>query len=193
MELGFERIYSDFLADEAGNTSSQVRKDFSLFGIRGKRHQGYDVRTTLNSINALLGDKREQKIIIVGAGNLGMALAHYKNFNKEAISVVACFDSDPFKFKPEDSIPVLPIADMISFIQKKNITVGIIAVPAHCAQEVCEMMVLAGIQGVLNFSPLTLKVSAQRCYVVNFNVIEALESVFYFINQKYTNTSKVDS
>jgi redox-sensing transcriptional repressor len=95
--LGFVKIFSDNLADAVGVTASQVRKDFSLFGISGNKRGGYQIDALLEKLNGLMGKNETQKVVIVGGGHIGTALMKYKGFEKEGIKIVACFDIDPTK------------------------------------------------------------------------------------------------
>jgi redox-sensing transcriptional repressor len=113
----------------------------------------------------------------------------YKGFEKEGIRIVAAFDADPSKFYRDASTPVLPIQDMRSFIKDNDIRLGIIAVPESAAQQVLNDMLAAGVRGILNFSPITLKV-AENCEINNVNLVSELEKVIYFINAAEKTTEK---
>jgi redox-sensing transcriptional repressor len=112
--LGFVKIFSDNLADAVGVTASQVRKDFSLFGISGNKRGGYQIDALLEKLNGLMGKNETQKVVIVGGGHIGTALMKYKGFEKEGIKIVACFDIDPAKFSgvKGHEIPVLPVGQL---------------------------------------------------------------------------------
>jgi redox-sensing transcriptional repressor len=178
--LNFIRCFSDNLADAASVTSAQVRKDFSIFGITGHRRGGYQVDNLLNQLNEILGKDKTQDIILVGVGNIGKALLHYPGFEKSGMRIVAGFDIDPTKYAQDLNIPILPLEKMRDYILTNHINIGIIAVPDYAAQQVLELMKSAGIKGVLNFAPITLRESAD--FVINnINLVTELENIIYFV------------
>ncbi len=179
--LGFVKVFSDNLADAVSVTSSQVRKDFSLFGISGNKKGGYKVDELVEKINIILGKNEIQQVVLVGAGHMGKALLKYKGFEKEGMKVVACFDIDPVKLNREAATPILPTKEMKDFVQTRQIKVGIIAVPDAAAQAVLDQMLEAGIKGVLNFAPITLR-GAEDTIVNNVNIELELENVIYYVN-----------
>ncbi|MCX5698552.1 MAG: redox-sensing transcriptional repressor Rex [Candidatus Omnitrophica bacterium] len=179
--LGFVRIFSDNLADAVEVTSSQVRKDFSIFDISGNKRGGYKIDELIEKINTILGKDELQKVVIVGLGKLGSALTHYTGFEKEGIKVVAAFDIDALKFKPKEKTPVFPLAGLPEFVRKNNIKIGIITVPAAAAQPVVDIMLSAGIKGVLNFAPIQLR-GNDDCLINNVNLEVELENLIYFVN-----------
>ncbi|MDD5259882.1 MAG: redox-sensing transcriptional repressor Rex [bacterium] len=179
--LGFVKVFSDNLADAVGVTSSQVRKDFSIFGISGNKKGGYKVDELVEKINIILGKNEIQQVILVGAGHMGKALLKYKGFEKEGMKIVACFDVDPTKLNREAQTPILSTKEMKDFVQSRRIKVGIIAVPDAAAQAVLDQMLEAGIKGVLNFAPITLR-GAEDTVVNNVNIELELENVIYYVN-----------
>ena len=179
--LGFVKVFSDNLADAIGVTASQVRKDFSLFGITGNKKGGYQIEQLLEKLSSILGKGQVQKVIIVGAGNIANALIKYKGFEKEGIKIVAAFDIDPEKFQRIEAIPVLPLEELKNFVRDNGIEIGIIAVPDVAAQQVADLVFSAGIKGVLNFAPLRLRCPPE-CIVNNVNLESELENVIYFVN-----------
>ncbi len=179
--LGFVKVFSDNLADAVGVTAAQVRKDFSMFGISGNKRGGYHVDALIEKLNSTLGKNELQKVVIVGAGNIGSALMKYKGFEKEGIKISACFDIDPAKNnRKEGEIPILPLEEFKNFVKSHKIKIGIIAVPDIAAQQVLDIMLAAGIKGVLNFAPMRLR-AVGDCVVNNVNLILELETLIYFI------------
>ncbi|MFH1247574.1 MAG: redox-sensing transcriptional repressor Rex [Candidatus Omnitrophota bacterium] len=179
--LGFVRIFSDNLADAVEVTSSQVRKDFSIFDISGNKRGGYKIDELIEKINTILGKDELQKVVIVGLGKLGSALTHYTGFEKEGIKIVAAFDMDALKFKRKDKTPVLPLEDLPEFVRMNNIKIGIITVPAMAAQQVVDIMLSTGIKGILNFAPMQLR-GNDDCVINNVNLEVELENLIYFVN-----------
>jgi redox-sensing transcriptional repressor len=180
-DLGFVRVFSDNLGDAIGVTASQVRKDFSLFGITGNRKGGYEVSHLIERLNEILGKNRVEKVIIVGAGHLAYALMHYGGFEKEGIKIEAAFDIDPSKYDREAPIPILPVEEMKKFVSSRNIKVCVLAVPEVAAQRAADIIFAAGIKGILNFASIMLKAPGD-CSVTNVNLEVELENLIYFVN-----------
>lgn len=181
-QLGFVRVFSDNLADAVGVTPVQVRRDFSVFGITGNKRGGYSVQDLIESLDKKLGKDKVQRVIVVGAGNIGKALLSYKGFEAEGMKVVAAFESDETKCNPDLPTPILPISQMKSFIQKNKIEVGVIAVPDIYAQQVFDQMLAAGIKGVLNFAPIRLSVPNEDIVINSVNVGLELEKIIYLVS-----------
>ncbi|MDD5059871.1 MAG: redox-sensing transcriptional repressor Rex [Candidatus Omnitrophica bacterium] len=179
--LGFVKVFSDNLADAVGGTASQVRKDFSIFGISGNKKGGYQIDSLLEKLNSILGKDQLQKVIVVGAGHIGSALMRYRGFEKEGIKIVAGFDIDPAKINRSNPTPVLPLEEIKAFVKTNNIRIAILAVPDIAAQQAADMICAAGIKGILNFAPLGLK-GAEGCIINNVNVEIELENLIYFVN-----------
>src|SRR4030042_1213258 len=173
-ELGYTKIISTTLGEATGATSSQVRKDFSAFGLSGYKKGGYH-------IEELLGKDRVHKIVLVGIGNIGTALINYKAFEDEGMKVVAGFDIDPVKLNRKLDIPLYHIDQLKAFVEENAIRIGVIAVPSISAQKVCEGMLSAGIKGILNFAPIRLKVN-EDTVITNVNILGKLENVLFFVH-----------
>ncbi len=179
--LNFIRVYSDNLADSAGVTAAQVRKDFSMFGITGNRRGGYKVDELIEKLNTILGKDQLQEVVVVGVGNIGRALIHYSGFEKSGIKIVAGFDIDPDKHDNEASVPILTLGQLVDFLKENQIKLGIICVPDYAAQQVMELMLAAGVRGILNFAPICLK-APEGCFLSNINLETELENIIYFVN-----------
>lgn len=179
--LGLMRVFSENLADAVGVTAAQVRKDFSIFGIRGNRRGGYQVDQLIMQIRKILGKDKVHNFILVGTGNLGKALLRYPGFEKSGIQILASFDIDSTKMESEINIPTLPLEELEEYINKNKIKFGIICVPDFAAQQVCQIIVKAGIKGILNFAPIRLKVP-EDCVIRNINLETELENIIYFVN-----------
>lgn len=182
-ESGTIKVFSNTLADAVGVLPSQVRKDFSLVGISGNKRGGYQIDSLLEKLNSILGKDELQKVVVAGAGNIGTALMKYNGFEKEGIKILACFDTDPKKCRRNVKIPVLPLDGLKDFVRAHQIKIGVIAVPDTAAQSVLDIMVAAGIKGVLNFAPIRLK-APQETVINNVNLELELESVIYFVNAR---------
>ena len=153
-------ISSEALAARAGVNAAQVRKDLSHLGSYGVRGVGYDVAYLLHEINRRLGLDATRRVAIVGAGNLGQALASYGGFPSRGFHVVAAFDSDPAKIgRRVGGAVVEPAASMREVIQEKGVEIAIITTPAGVAQSIADTLVEAGVSCVLNFAPTTVVVA----------------------------------
>jgi redox-sensing transcriptional repressor len=152
-------ISSEELADRAGTTSAQVRKDLSLFGSFGKRGLGYAVHELLHELRQILGLNRTWKVALIGAGKIGSALISYENFQMRGFNIEAVFDSDPRKVGREwGDRTILDDTEMERILREKEIEIAIVAVPADAAQEVVDRVVKSGVTAVLNFAPVRLRV-----------------------------------
>jgi redox-sensing transcriptional repressor len=176
-----ETVSSDALAKAAGVKPTQLRKDLTYFGQFGTRGLGYNVDALLSQLTNVLRTARFQPVILVGAGNLGSALLRYDGFAKEGFEIVAAFDVRPEGAKNSNSkIRVYPIDRMIGFVRENGIKLAILTVPATAAQSVTNELVEAGIQAILNFSPIILQVP-DHVVVNNVNLAIELENLSYFI------------
>ncbi|MDD5327487.1 MAG: redox-sensing transcriptional repressor Rex [Phycisphaerae bacterium] len=178
--MNFVRVFSDNLADAAGVTAVQVRKDFSIFGITGSRRGGYKVDELIEKFNGILGKDELQKFVIIGVGNLGRALLHYP-FEKHGIKIVAGFDIDTGKHNRDSKVPVLPIEDLTEFIEREKIELAVITTPDYAAQKMLDFMIPAGIRGVLNFTPVCLR-GPKGVVINNISLVSELENIIYFVN-----------
>lgn len=180
--MGVSRVYSYNLAQASGVNPEQVRKDFSEFHFRGNRRGGYSVDALLGSIEALFNRQEACNVILVGMGNLGQALSKYGLFLQRGINIVATFDIDPFKQKMRSDNPVYPLERLQEIIDRFRVTIAIVAVPGVSAQELCNDLVNMGIRGIINFSPILLKLPS---YVVinNVNLCDEVESVIWSVRK----------
>jgi redox-sensing transcriptional repressor len=178
--LNFVRVFSENLADAAGVSATQVRKDFSIFGVTGNRRGGYKVDELISQLNTILGKDKIHHFVLVGIGNLGRALLRYQGFGDSGIRIVAGFDIDAVHFSDDTEIPVFPLEKLTDFIRDNGIEFAIIAVPDFAAQQVLELMLSVGIKGVLNFAPICLK-GPEGCVVNNINLVTEMENIIYFV------------
>ncbi len=158
-DRGIATVSSEELAAAAGVNSAKLRKDLSHLGSYGTRGVGYDVEYLVYQVSRELGLTQNWPVIIVGAGNLGLALANYGGFASRGFRVAAIFDSDPLTVGTTIATQVVRNADEIeSVIAAQGVSIGVIATPAPAAQQVCERLVAAGITSILNFAPVVLSV-----------------------------------
>ena len=155
-------ISSRQLGETLNLTDAQVRKDLAYFGPFGHPGIGYRVTDLIGKIRHILGTDKTWKVIIVGAGNLGRALAAYRGFVKKGFDLVAIFDTDDAKvgelLPGNEALTTQPASEMVPLIDRERVRMGILAVPASCAQQVADQMIQAGIKGILNFAPIMLNV-----------------------------------
>jgi len=178
--LDFVRVFSDNIADAIGVTSSQVRKDFSIFGITGKKRGGYKIADLIQQIGSVLGRDEMHNAIVIGVGNIGNALISYPGFLKENIKIVAAFDIDPSKHDKDGDLPILPLDEISDYIKEERIKIAVIATPDIAAQQVVDIIVSAGVRGILNFAPIRLK-SGSNVVISNVNLGLELETLIYFV------------
>ena len=147
-------VSSERLAELAGVNAAKVRKDLSFLGSYGTRGVGYDVEYLLHEISRELGLTHDWPVAIVGVGNLGQALANYRGFGARGFRVVALFDADPAKVgKRVGDLTIDALDDLPTLAASASVAIGIIATPAHAAQEVADRLVEAGVTSILNFAP----------------------------------------
>jgi redox-sensing transcriptional repressor len=157
---GVETISSRDMAEQFHLNSAQFRKDLAYFGEFGVRGLGYRVPELRQHLIRILGLDRRIRMAIMGAGNLGTALAGYGGFNTDSLKVVALFDADPNKVGKaiRPGLRIYHVSELIPFIQGNPVEIAVLAVPARVAQEVLAQVAAAGIKSVLNFVPARLKV-----------------------------------
>jgi redox-sensing transcriptional repressor len=182
-ENGIGTVSSEALARVAGVKSTQLRKDLAYFGTFGTRGLGYDVAELSKKISEELGTSRLQPVVLVGVGNLGLALLSYRGFEKEGFEIVAAFDVEPRRKRDKEiKQPIYGMDELPEFIKKQNAKMAILTVPAAAAQEVANRLVQAGIAGILNFSPIVLSVP-EEVMVNNVNLAIELENLSYFTQE----------
>jgi redox-sensing transcriptional repressor len=159
---GKTTISSKQLGESLRVTDAQVRKDLAYFGQLGRPGLGYPISELIDQAKKILGTDRIWPTVMVGAGNLGRALAAYRGFTKRGFEIVAVFDHNPAvvgeTLAHSDGLCVHPMSDLPAIIRERRIRIGIVAVPAAHAQQVSEQMLAAGIIGLLNFAPVALDV-----------------------------------
>lgn len=158
-ELGVGSISSEGLAELAGVNAAKVRKDLSYLGSYGTRGVGYEVDYLVYQIRRELGLDHDWPVVIVGAGNLGQALAGYGGFAERGFPVGGIVDQDPAKVDTVvGGVRVRHLDDLESIVRAKGISIGVIATPPTAAQEVADRLVAAGVTSILNFAPTVLSV-----------------------------------
>ncbi|MBI1378944.1 MAG: redox-sensing transcriptional repressor Rex [Frankiales bacterium] len=162
-EVGVATVSSEELAAASGVTSAKLRKDLSHLGSYGTRGVGYDTEYLVYQIARELGLSQDWRVVIVGVGNLGHALANYGGFATRGFRVVGLVDADPARVGERITVgtdgtelEVRAVADLEAVVADGAASIGVIATPASAAQEVCDRLVAAGVTSILNFAPAVL-------------------------------------
>jgi len=154
---GQKTISSGQLGTLLGFSDAQVRKDLGFFGQFGYPGVGYRCEELIHAMRDILGTNQPWPVVMIGVGNLGQALLGYRGFGQQNFSIAAAFDADPQKIgKQIQGLRVQPLTELAATIRDKNIRLGMIVVPAGRAQEAANALVAAGIEGVVNFAPVTI-------------------------------------
>ena len=176
-------VSSEALAKAARVKPTQLRKDLTYFGQFGTRGLGYDVDQLSQMVSDLLGTTSLQPVVLVGVGNLGLALLSYKGFEQEGFEIIAAFDVEPGRKRDHPpTISIYGMEKLHDIVASRNVKMAILAVPAPDAQEVTNHLVDNGITGILNFAPIMLHVP-DDIMVNNVNLAMELENLSYFIQQ----------
>jgi redox-sensing transcriptional repressor len=185
---GVKTISSQALAEQFHLNAAQIRKDLANFGEFGVRGVGYYVKELRTHLRQILGVDRRIRVAIMGAGNLGLALADYGGFRDEGFEIAALFDSQREKIGQHSrgGVPILDVRTFRRTVKRERIAIAVIAVPAASAAAVLKEVVDAGIKAVLNFSPGTLKVPPD-VKVKSVDLTVSLESLSFFLAQGQTD------
>jgi redox-sensing transcriptional repressor len=184
MRNDVDRISSKELGEKIGFTASQIRQDLNNFGDFGQQGYGYNVKELYNQISLILGLDREYKAVIVGAGNIGQAIANYSRFSEMGLTVISIFDANPrlVGIRIRD-IEIKDMEDLQGFLEENNVDVGIICVPRLNAQKVCDILVKGGIKGIWNFAPVDLHVPSD-VKVENVHLSESFLTLVYLMKEE---------
>jgi len=181
---GLATISSDELARQAGATSAQVRKDLSFFGSFGKRGLGYSVAELAGRLREILGLGREWRVIIIGAGKIGAALAQYHGFRERGFTILAAYDANAEKVgRTLEGIEVRDIDRLESDVRRERPDIAVLTVPATAAQALLDRVVKTGIKAVLNFAPTQLQAPADVA-VKTVNMAMELEGLSYALTNR---------
>lgn len=184
LKLGIVRISSKELSDRMGITASQIRQDLNCFGGFGQQGYGYNVKVLYNEIGRILGIESNFNVIIIGAGNMGQALANYPNFIKRGYKIIGLFDAKQNLIgKKVNKITVRHINKLEKFMEKNRVDIAMICVPYESTPEVADRVAKAGIKGLWNFSPMDLKLSYD-VVIENIHLSDSLMVLGYRLNEK---------
>ncbi len=183
-EEGYERISSNELSKRMQVTASQIRQDLNNFGGFGQQGYGYNVQYLYEEIRKILGLDREHNMIIVGAGNLGQALANYVEFEKKGLMTKGIFDVNPrLVGNTVRGIEIRMIDELEAFIKKENIEIAALTVPKSKAEEMAGLLVKYGIKGIWNFANIDLHTIGD-VEVENVHLSESLMKLSYRVNNR---------
>jgi len=184
------RISSKELSKLIGFTASQIRQDLNCFGGFGQQGYGYNVEELYNEINKILGLDRTYKMIIIGAGNLGQAIANYTNYEKSGFELLALFDINPrFVGMKIRDIPFRDIDELDQFILENKVDIAVVSTPKEAAQGVVDRLSAGNVKAIWNFAPTDIKVT-DDIIVENVHLNESLFTLSYLLNERATECNK---
>ncbi|MCX7903307.1 MAG: redox-sensing transcriptional repressor Rex [Caloramator sp.] len=178
-----ERISSKELSERIGFTASQIRQDLNNFGDFGQQGYGYNVRALYEEIGKILGLNKHYNTVIVGAGNIGQAVANYTNFERLGFHLLAIFDRNPklIGISIRDKV-IQDVDNLEEFLKSNHVDIGIICVPKEQAQKIADIFVRCGIKAIWNFAPTDLNVP-DDVIVENVHLSESLLTLSYRLNE----------
>ncbi|MBN1347638.1 MAG: redox-sensing transcriptional repressor Rex [Phycisphaerae bacterium] len=176
-------VFSHELAALSGFNAAQVRRDVMVIGSEGKPKRGYQVALLADRIERFLDSPEGMAVALVGIGNAGRAIISFFPSQSSRLSIAAAFDTDPYKVnRVINGCRCWPVTDLGRVVSDKSILIAIVAVPAKEAQAVTDKLVAAGVRGLLNFAPVTLRVPP-HVYVEDLDITVSLQKVAYFARQ----------
>lgn len=188
LKQDIKRISSNALSQKMNVTASQIRQDFNYFGGFGQQGYGYNVEYLYHEIGDILGLNDGDTMIIVGAGNLGRALASHSNFEKRGFKLVGIFDNNANIIgKKLNGVLVQDINQLEEFMSDNRVDIAILTIPKSAVQEVAERLVKCGIKGMLNFSYAELRLPKEVA-VENVHISDPMMTLSYRIKQERGNS-----
>ncbi len=181
-KMGKDRISSQEISDYTNINATQIRRDLSAFGKFGKRGVGYNIDSLLAEIRKILRTQGQHNVALVGAGRLGQAIASSPIFAEHGINITAVFDSDPEMVGREvGNVRVTDVRELKDAVRDKNIVVGVLAVPARSAQQVCDQLVDSGVRIIFNYSEALLDVSHDVTVHTSNPAVELLHALYFHL------------
>lgn len=182
-EHGTTSVSSEELASLIGVTAAQIRRDLSYFGKFGKQGKGYDIAHLSGAIERILQLDRLWGMVLCGMGNLGHAIANYRGFSRSSFRIDSLFDSDPEKVGERvNDLEIRPMTEVVETMREHDIRIGIIATPRTQAQETADLLVEGGVEAILNYAPVILRVP-ENVTVREIDPVSALQSMTYYIGR----------
>ena len=176
-------VSSEELARMIGVTAAQIRRDLSYFGKFGKQGKGYDIAYLRDTIEEILQLDRTWSMVLCGMGKLGHAIANYRGFRRSSFAIVGLFDFDEDAMGEEvNGMQIRPMSELSNTVREEGIRVGIIATPRKTAQETADLLVAGGVEAILNYAPVILRVP-DHVTVREIDPVSALQSMTYYINE----------
>ncbi|MEX2426410.1 MAG: redox-sensing transcriptional repressor Rex [Thermomicrobiaceae bacterium] len=181
-DMGMESVSSEDLGAHIGVTAAQIRRDFSYFGRFGKQGKGYDIAILADGIQHVLKLDHCWDVALVGFGQLGRAIAHYRGFESNSFRISAIFARNPNHIGDQvNGVVVMDEAVMHEVIPELGIRIGIVAVPADNSQNVADRLVDSGVQAILNYAPAIIRVPS-HVRVREIDPTSALQSLSFYLN-----------
>jgi redox-sensing transcriptional repressor len=170
------------LGRRLGISSAQIRKDLSHFGEFGKQGTGYHIKYLIEQLQQILHLTKEWPVALIGAGYLGHAIAHYNGFQHRGFRIAWIFDNDPGKIGQKmNNLTVKPVEELEETIQKNQVKIAIIVVPASEAQEITDCLIKAGIESILSYAPVNLNVPSHVRVSYSDPVVQ-MQQMTYYLN-----------
>tara|TARA_B100000686_G_scaffold8860_1_gene8924 strand:- start:1685 stop:2341 length:657 start_codon:yes stop_codon:yes gene_type:complete len=183
LESHIEIISSHQLGELLQITPAQIRKDLSYFGRFGKQGRGYNIQFLLDELRQILGIDRAWKACLIGLGRLGRAIINYPGFSPEGFEIVAAFDNNVAQYNSNlGTITVQSMDEIARTVKKKNISIGIVAVPSNQAQSVIDTLVESGITGILNYAPIA-PLAPKHIVMRNIDPVLSLQSMTFYMKE----------
>lgn len=183
-EAGQQTVFSHQLARMAGNSAVQVRRDLMEIGFSGSPRNGYVIKDLQQTISTILNKSYQQKMILVGVGNLGKAILTYFTYQQSSFDLVAAFDNDPNKVnRVIGGCRCYSMEALDEIVKKEQVKLAILTVPAANAQNIANRLIYLGIKGFLNFTPVSLKVP-ESVVCEQLDIMLQLEKLAFLTQQK---------
>jgi redox-sensing transcriptional repressor len=178
---GRDVVSSQELGGLLGVTPAQIRKDLSYFGRFGKQGRGYNVKRLAQELRQILGLDRQWSMILVGVGNLGLAILAYDGFQPQGFIIVDAFDSDRKVIGTKvEGITIRPVVELPEYLKGRQVDIGIVAVPAAAATEIINALVAGGVRSILNYAPISVQVPG-RVQIKNIDPVLSLQSMTFYL------------
>jgi redox-sensing transcriptional repressor len=190
LKLDVKRISSKELSERMNITASQIRQDLNCFGGFGQQGYGYNVEVLYSEIGKILGLTNNYKTIIIGAGNMGRALANYSNFEKRGFDLIGIFDKKEELIGTEiNKVKVIDMEKLSDFIKENHVDIAMLCVPYSQTSILAEKVANLGVKGLWNFSPMDLELK-QDVIIENVHLSDSLMVLGYKLNEKINNENK---
>ena len=183
-----QRVSSAQLGQEIGLTAAQIRSDFSYFGSFGQQGYGYRVKELLQQISIILGLEKDYRLILIGAGNLGKAIASYANFRKRGFIIEAIFDANPLlEGNYLAACLIQPVDKLEAYLDSHAVDIAIITAPSEATPKICRCLVHHGVRGIWNFSPVHLDVP-DHVVLEHTHLTDSLLRLSFRLNQQRSDS-----